>query len=190
VEAVGAAQGDAALSAAPGVSATVVARVLNLSVSRVHELAKQPGFPAKQGPGLFDLNKVTLWYIRYLQAELRRRGPSGGVETAGILAERLRLLKTQTEKGERDNAFERGEFLRASSVESVWVKVMMNCRSRLLAMPSKLALTLVNQAEPGLIAEVIRREVYLALAELSSGAVDVADEAADEAADVETDEIL
>jgi phage terminase Nu1 subunit (DNA packaging protein) len=166
---VGAAQGDAALSTS-GVSATVVARVLNLSVSRVHGLQAEPGWPPKIGPGEFDLNKFTLHYVRYLQAELTRRGPSGGYETAGILAERLRLLKTQTEKGERDNAFERGEYLKTSAVESQWVRVMMNCRSRLLAMPSKLALTLVNQTEPGLIAEVIRREVYLALTDLASGA--------------------
>jgi phage terminase Nu1 subunit (DNA packaging protein) len=167
-------------------TATTVARVCNLSVSRVHALQAEPGWPPKIGPGEFDLNKFTLHYVRYLQAELTRRGPSGGVETAAILAERLRLLKTQTEKGERDNAVERGEYLNAADVQSVWTRRILNCRSRLLAMPTKLAVTLVNQSEAAIIAELIKREVYQALTDLASGAVD----AADEAADVETDEIL
>jgi phage terminase Nu1 subunit (DNA packaging protein) len=152
-----------------GVNATVVARVLNLSVSRVHGLQAEPGWPPKLGPGEFDLNKFTLHYVRYLQAELTRRGPSGGIETAAILAERLRLLKTQTEKGERDNAVERGEFLRTSAVREVWERQILNCRSRLLAMPTKLAVTLVNRSEPGLIAEILKREVYSALTDLSGG---------------------
>jgi len=157
--------GEIALS---GVNATTVARVLNLSVSRVHALQAEPGWPPKLGAGEFDLNKFTLHYVRYLQEELTRRGPSGGVETSAILAERLRLLKTQTEKGERDNSVERGEFLRASDVLEVWTRKMLNCRSRLLAMPTKLALTLINQTEPGLVAELIKREVYMALTELAN----------------------
>ena len=157
-----------------GVNATVVARVLNLSVSRVHGLQAEPGWPPKIGPGEFDLNKFTLHYVRYLQAELTRRGPSGGVETAAILAERLRFLKTQSEKGERDNAFERGELLRADQVQSVWARQILNCRSRLLAMPTKLAVSLVNQSEAALIAEVIKREVYQALTELASGSNEAA----------------
>jgi phage terminase Nu1 subunit (DNA packaging protein) len=157
-------------TATGGADAAVVARVLNLNVSSIHRLAKEAGFPPKLAPGVFDVQKVTLWYIRYLQAEARRRGPSGGVETAAILAERLRLLKAQSEKCERENAIERREYLRADAVMTVWTKCLTNCRSRLLALPTKLAVVLVNRSEPSYIAEQIKQEVYMALTELASGA--------------------
>jgi phage terminase Nu1 subunit (DNA packaging protein) len=152
-----------------GVDATTVARVLNLSVSRVHALAKEPGFPPKLAPGRFDLQKALLWYVRYLQAELVRRGPSGGAETAGILAERLRLLKAQAEKAEMENAIQRGEYLNAQVVGNAWGKMATNTRTRLLLIPSKVSPLLINRSELGQIAEIVRREIYLALTALANG---------------------
>jgi phage terminase Nu1 subunit (DNA packaging protein) len=152
-----------------GVTATTVARVLNLSVSRVHALAKEPGFPPKIGPGQFDLQKATLWYIRFLQAELTRRGPSGGVETKGILAQRLRLLTAQSTKAEAENTIQRGEYLNANVVRNTWVKKLTMTRTRLLLIPSKVSPLLINRSEPGLIAEIIKREIYQALTALASG---------------------
>jgi phage terminase Nu1 subunit (DNA packaging protein) len=152
-----------------GVNAATVARVINLSVSRVHALAQEPGFPPKLAPGKFDVQKVTLWYVRYLQAELTRRGPSGGVETASILKQRLRLLKAQAENCERENAIGRGEYLQADVVQTLWTRQLTNAKRRLLALPSKVAPMLINRPEPGLIAEIIKKELYVALTALASG---------------------
>jgi hypothetical protein len=162
----------------PGATAIVVARVCNISVSRVHALQQEPGWPEKIGPNAFDVQKFTLAYIRFIQQELKRRGPSGGPETADILTQRARLLKAQVQQVEKRNAIDDREYLNATEVGRVWAKQLTNCRMRLLAMPTKLALTLLNQREPGLIAELMRREIHMALAELSTG--DGLDEVGDE----------
>ena len=158
------------MSTAPGADAATIARVLNLNVSSIHRLAKEAGFPAKLAPGEFDLNKVTLWYIRYIQAELRRRGPGSGPATAGLASERLRVLKGQAEKIELGNAVQRGEYLKASAVEMIWTRGLAICRARMLAMPSKLAPLLANK-QAGFIAEEMKIEIYRALTELASGEV-------------------
>jgi len=157
------------VSTAPGVTAIVVARVCNISVSRVHALQQEPGWPEKIGPNAFDVQKFLLAYVRFIQQELKRRGPSGGPETADILTQRARLLKAQVQQVEKRNAIDDREYLKATEVARVWARQLTNCRMRLLSMPTKLALTLLNQREPGLIAELMRREIYLALTELSSG---------------------
>src|SRR5882757_1492082 len=157
------------MSATPGVDVATVARIFGVNVSSVHRLAKEPGFPPKLGPGLFDLQKATIWYIRYLQSVVRRRGPSGGPETAAVASGRLRVLQGQAEKIELGNAVQRGEYVTAASVGSVWTRLVTICRARMLAMPSKLAPLLTNKTEAGFIAEVIKREVYAALTELAAG---------------------
>jgi hypothetical protein len=42
-------------------------------------------------------------------------------------------------------------------------------RTRLLLIPSKVSPLLINRSEPGLIAEIIKREIYQALTALASG---------------------
>jgi phage terminase Nu1 subunit (DNA packaging protein) len=157
------------MKSTPGATAVTVARVCNISVSRVHALQQEPGWPPKIGPNEFDVQKFLLAYVRFIQQELKRRGPSGGPETAEILTQRARLLKAQVEQVEKRNAIDREEYVPAAAVLNVWSKRITNCRSRLLAIPTKLAMPLVNLREPSLIAEVLRREIYQALTELSSG---------------------
>jgi phage terminase Nu1 subunit (DNA packaging protein) len=166
------------MTATPGVNATTVARVCNISTSRVHALQQQPGWPEKIGPAAFDLQKFTLAYIRFIQQELKRRGPSGGPETADILVQRARLLKAQVEQVEKRNAIDRGEFLSASSVMATWTRGLMICRARMLALPQKMAPLLANK-QPGYIAEELKIEIYRALTELATGgAVESAGEGA------------
>jgi phage terminase Nu1 subunit (DNA packaging protein) len=156
------------MSAAPGVDVATVARIFGVNISSVHRLAKEPGFPTKLGPGVFDLQKATIWYIRYLQSVVRRRGPSGGPETAAVATERLRVLKGQAVKIELGNAVEQGEYLEADAVMARWRRSLTIIRARLLAMPQKLAPLLADKT-PGYVAEEIRREVFAALTELASG---------------------
>jgi phage terminase Nu1 subunit (DNA packaging protein) len=155
------------VSATPGVDVATVARIFGVNVSSVHRLAKEPGFPPKLAPGVFDLQKATIWYIRYLQSVVRRRGPSGGPETALVATERLRVLKGQATKIELGNAVQRGEYLPAASVAAVWSRRLTICRARMLAMPHKLAPLLADK-QPSYIAERMKHEVYAVLTELAA----------------------
>jgi phage terminase Nu1 subunit (DNA packaging protein) len=167
------------VSATPGVDVGTVARILGVNISSVHRLVKEPGFPPKLAPGVFDLNKCTIWYIRYLQGLVRRRGPSGGPETALVATERLRVLKGQAEKIELGNRVQKGEFVSNDDVLARWTRSLMVIKSRLLAMPSKMA-PLLGERQPGFIAAELKREVYAALSELASGEGDTGEQHADE----------
>jgi phage terminase Nu1 subunit (DNA packaging protein) len=156
-------------AATGGADVKTVARELNLSASSVHRLAQEPSFPPKLSVGVFNLPAVTRWYVRYLQAALERRGPSGTVETASILRERKRLLTAQADRAEKENAIRRGDYLSAEAIQIVWMRQLTNARKRLLAMPQKLAPLLVNKAAAAYIAEEIKREIYRVLTELASG---------------------
>ncbi len=183
------------MSATPGVDVATVARIFGVNVSSVHRLAKEPGFPPKLGPGVFDLNKATVWYIRYLQGLVRRRGPSGGPETALVATERLRVLKGQATKIELGNAVQKGEYIAVPAVAAQWTRSISTCRARLLAMPSKLAPLLANK-QAGFVAEEMKTEIYAALTELaatwagdegagqSAGGDDIAAESAADETDV------
>jgi phage terminase Nu1 subunit (DNA packaging protein) len=150
-----------------GVDVSTVSRVFGVNVPSVYRLAKEPGFPPKLGPNLWDLNKSLIWYVRYLQALVRRRGPSGGPETALVASQRLRVLKGQAEKIELGNAVQRGEYVTAASVIAIWSRTLIICRARLLGLPAKLAPLLADKS-PGYISEEIRRELHAAMIELSN----------------------
>jgi terminase small subunit / prophage DNA-packing protein len=156
-----------------GVDVATVARVINLSISRCHALAKEPGFPEKLSPGEWDLQKVTLWYIRYLQTQARHRGPGGGPETAAVATERLRVLKGQAEKIELGNAVQRGDYISTDSVRIVWSRRVANTQKRLLGIPAKLGPQLINRTEPSYIADRMKQEIHAALNELASGGADL-----------------
>jgi hypothetical protein len=55
----------------PTVSAEKIARALNLTESRVHQLVKE-GLP-KEGRGQFDPVKCMAFYIRYLQNKIEQK---------------------------------------------------------------------------------------------------------------------
>jgi hypothetical protein len=63
----------------PTVNAEKIARVLNLTESRVHQLVKE-GLP-KEARGQYDPIKCMVWYVRYLQRVIEKRtlsSPEGG----------------------------------------------------------------------------------------------------------------
>lgn len=63
-------------------------------------------------------------------------------------AERARLAKEQADKVELDNAERRKRLLPAESVESAWVTMITNAKTKLTGLPSKLA-ALSNDPEEG-----------------------------------------
>jgi phage terminase Nu1 subunit (DNA packaging protein) len=121
------------------------AKVLNLTPRRVQALANIPGCPAKIGPGDYDLPKLTLWYMRYLAAELERRGSSAGPEAPEMQAARLTLLSAQVERIEMENAVVRGELLEKDVVSARLLRQLSNCNARLRSIPNGLGPVLTNK---------------------------------------------
>lgn len=118
-------------------------QALNVSEVHVGRLAKE-GMP-KEGRGKYDLGKCMLWYIRYLQAALKRR--SGAADETGRTEqrERLRLLSAEAELKELELARERGEFAAITDFEKVITQLVVTTKARILAIPSRLAPQLVGE---------------------------------------------
>jgi len=146
-----------------------VSRVLNVSVQRVGQLARESGFPEKIGRNEYDLNKITLWYIRHLQAELKRRGPAGTADGASMTAEKLKLVAAQAEKVQTENRVRRGELLELEAVRDGVTKMLANCRQRLRAIPSTEGPQLTNKSDPAYIVDRLKIAIDQALIELSGG---------------------
>jgi phage terminase Nu1 subunit (DNA packaging protein) len=125
----------------------IVAKALNLTVTRVQQLANEPGCPAKLGRGEYDLARFVVWYLRFLQSELDRRGSGCGPEAPEMHAARLRLISAQVDRIEMENAFANGDVVEVAAVRDEMIRRVMNCRQRLRAIPTRLGLELLHKGE-------------------------------------------
>ncbi|MFE8032268.1 hypothetical protein [Thiohalocapsa marina] len=82
--------------------------------------------------------------------------------------ERARLDRARADLAELALAQKRGELLAASDVEENWTSMVLNARSKLLALPSKLAHELAGTRDPAEVASRLKTAVYQALEELAS----------------------
>jgi hypothetical protein len=91
------------MNTATGVDVGTLAAALNVSARWVYRLAKKPGFPPRL-EGKFDLEKVSMWYIRFLMAALER--PRASPESAEMKAAKAGLMREQALAIELDAAIE------------------------------------------------------------------------------------
>lgn len=108
----------------------IVAQYLDLSERRVRQL-RDEGVLEEKAPGLYDLRSSVRRYINYL------RGDEGG--KADLNEERAKLTKEKRIAAETENKVRNGELYRKSDITVGMTTVVMNLRSRLLALPNKLA---------------------------------------------------
>ena len=108
----------------------IVAQYLDLSERRVRQL-RDEGVLEEKAPGLYDLRSSVRRYINYL------RGDEGG--KADLNEERAKLTKEKRIAAETENKVRNGELYRKSDIMTGMTTIVMNLRSRLLALPNKLA---------------------------------------------------
>ena len=84
----------------------------------------------------------------------------------GLEAEQTRLTKAKADMAELELAEQRGEMHRASAVMKVWADDVINAKTRLLAIPSKITPELVGKSLPEIQA-ALKKEIHEALYELS-----------------------
>lgn len=106
----------------------IVAQYLDLSERRVRQL-RDEGVLEEKAPGLYDLRSSVRRYINYL------RGDEGG--KADLNEERAKLTKEKRIAAETENKVRNGELYRKSDITVGMTTVVMNLRSRLLALPNK-----------------------------------------------------
>jgi phage terminase Nu1 subunit (DNA packaging protein) len=141
----------------------VIAKLLDLSERRVQQLSREGVIP-KATRGQYDLIGSVRGYVRYLRDQAAR-AQAGAPDYA---SERARFIRARADLAEMEAEQRRGALIAAEDVEAAWIAVLALLRTRLLALPDRLAPLAFEQSTVGDTRNLIRavlREVLDDLAE-------------------------
>lgn len=167
------------------VSAQVLGQIIGVTDRRIRQLAEE-NILIRVSKGRYNLLDSIKNYILTLKVAMEsdmNENPDGelNLEEEKALHERIKRhiseLKLQTMTG---------ELHKSSDVERVMTDMLVSVKTKLLAMPSKLAPILVSRNDIGYIKEVLNKEVLEALNELKD--YDPKDFYSDEYVDTEGDD--
>ena len=135
------------------VTAPEAAAFLNLPERSFYRLVETGVIP-KAGEGEYILGEVVESYWR------------NQFDSEGLKAAQTRLVTAQAELKEAELAENRGELHRASAIAKVWTDQVLNAKTHLLAIPTKVGPMLVGQ-ELQVIVKKLKDAIYEALKELA-----------------------
>lgn len=148
-----------------------LANICNLTNERIQQLTKE-NVIIKKERGRYELWASLKNYIKYLQMRVGGSRSATGDEVAGDDAgnyqrHRSRLYKAKAENAEIEVGLIKGKIHESKAVEKIWDDMISNARSKLLALPTKLAPKLEGVTDIKDIKEIIEEAVYESLNELS-----------------------
>ena len=137
----------------------VIAGYLGLTERRIRQL-RDEGILEEKRPGLYDLRGSIARYIAYI---------GGGIGKENLNAERAKLTKEKRLAAEMDNRVKRGELHSTEDIELALSTMLMNFRTKTLAIPAKLSLELAQMnGDRQKIFDRLRDECEELLQELSN----------------------
>lgn len=113
----------------------VVAQWIGLTERRVRQL-RDEGVIEEYKPGLYDLQPTVLRYIRYV----------GGAGKESLTHERTMLTAAKRQAAEMENDLRRGDLHKTEDIERGMKTMILNIRSRFLALPAKLSPVLASMS--------------------------------------------
>jgi hypothetical protein len=128
----------------------VIAKLLDLSERRVQQLSREGVIP-KATRGQYDLVGSVRGYVRYLRDQAAK-AQAGAPDYA---SERARFIRARADLAEMEAAEKRGAVIPAADVEAAWIAVLARLRTRLLALPDRLAPLVHAEASPAGVRDVI-----------------------------------
>lgn len=139
-----------------------VSKHLGVSTTVIGELTARGVFE-KASRGGYDLEECRLKYLRHLRDQAAGRAASGDLDLG---AERARLAKEQADAKEMENAIERGDLVYIEKVAKEFETQLLKAKTKLLAMPSKIAAEVHASANVKEAKELIELNMQDALSEL------------------------
>ena len=150
-------------ASSPSYPIKTISKLLLISERRIQQLVKDGVIP-KTKHGRYELAPAVQGYIRFLQERSLGR-PSAPED---YHTEKARLVKHQADKAELDVLEHSGELLRLDEVVLGWNKMISECKTRLLSIPSKAAPIVASETNAGAVQEIIEELVREALEELAN----------------------
>lgn len=135
---------------------------LDLSQKRLTDLINE-GVITKKPRGAYNLREAMKEYLDNLRAQARGRSGSKG---ANLTEERARLAKESADAKEMENEVERGNLVQIEDVAKVVEGQLDRCRTKLLALPTKIAPEAHAAPTPGEARQIIETAIVDALNEL------------------------
>jgi phage terminase Nu1 subunit (DNA packaging protein) len=140
----------------------VIARLLDLSERRVQQLSREGVIP-KAERGQYDLIGSVRGYVRYLRDQALK-AQAGAPDYA---AERARFIRARADLAEMEAEEKRRSLIAAEQIEAAWVAVLALLRTRLLALPDRLAPQAFEQSTVGDTRNLIRAAIREVLDDLA-----------------------
>ncbi len=140
-----------------------VAKYLGISEKFFGDLLRQGVF-TKQPRNFWDFDQCRLEYIKHLRDAAAGRLHNGDLD---LNEERARLAKEQADAKEMENAIARGELVYIEDVAKQFEKGLERARTKLLALPSKVAPEVHACATAKEVQAIIESNIVEALSELA-----------------------
>lgn len=152
-------------------SADIIAKLFDLDVRRVQQLAKEGILPAaSQRPYKFDLLPTVKAYIRYLRDRANGK-EAKTADTVKAEADKLRaeadLKQSKAKIAELQLKELEGKMHRSEDVEDLTNDLVYTARSMIMALPGRLAMDVVQAGSANEASALIRTECYKILDELA-----------------------
>ena len=148
---------------------STMAKFLLMTERTVNRLAAEGVLVRAAGRGRFDLVASVQGYVRFLRKNADH-DLQGGAQIVGL---RTRLIDAKTRLAESEADEAAGRMLLKADVEAVWLRIVTNMRTRMLALPTRVAPLLQAAASPGEAAAILTDAVHDALADLAATEVTV-----------------
>ena len=140
----------------------VIARLLDLSERRVQQLSREGVIP-KAERGQYELIGSVSGYVRYLRDQALK-AQAGAPDYA---AERARYIRARADLAEMEAEEKRRSLIAAEQIEAAWIAVLALLRTRLLALPDRLAPQAFEQSTVGDTRNLIRAAIREVLDDLA-----------------------
>jgi phage terminase Nu1 subunit (DNA packaging protein) len=140
----------------------VIAKLLDLSERRVQQLSREGVIP-KAERGQYDLIGSVRGYVRYLRDQALK-AQAGAPDYA---AERARFIRARADLSEMEAEEKRRSLIAAEQIEAAWIAVLALLRTRLLALPDRLAPQAFEQSTVGDTRNLIRAAIREVLDDLA-----------------------
>ncbi|MEG0451110.1 MAG: hypothetical protein RR595_14725 [Lysinibacillus sp.] len=146
------------------VNTEAIAKMFNMTSRRVRQLVEE-GVIERVGHGRFNLVDTVSKYVNFIKLSADALSEDDITESHEY--EKWLHEKAKREKAEIELGHIKNEMHSSGEVEEVLNNMVMNFRQRMLSIPSKCALMLLNRDDPRYIESILEENVNEALLELS-----------------------
>lgn len=143
-----------------------LADLFGLTTQRIDQLLDE-GIVVKRSRGRYAVWESIKGLLLYRETKKKNQWDTG--EDAGDYeTHRARLTAAKADVAEIQAAIAKGQAHDAGAVEAVWTDMLMNCRSKLLSLPTRLAPKLRKTSDLAKVKDILETAITEALAELAA----------------------